>query len=152
MKQLLKVKFCAHSVIDVITNSSTEIFVHSEHCIEPAKELLNELLYLEGSNKKCDDIFEISLEYDKSNIEEIFDYYVDNDEYPEISEIEDKNKFMNDILNGNIDAPGWYDFNFFRYHIQTHIVIKSKDEKYNNLLYLLEKLLYSPNYYEHSSN
>jgi len=55
-------KIPVHSVIDIITNSSSEIFCNSEKSIEPAKDLINEMLRLMGSDKTCDDIFEISLE------------------------------------------------------------------------------------------
>ena len=56
-----KFKLNVHSVIDLITNSSTEMFVDYSGSIEPVKELVNEFLKAEGSTLHCDDIFEIKL-------------------------------------------------------------------------------------------
>jgi len=51
-----------HSTVAIITNSSTEIFVEAtENTIENVKNLINALLSLAGSDKKCDDLFDIKL-------------------------------------------------------------------------------------------
>ena len=55
-----------HSVVAPITNSSTEIFVEAtENTIENVKKLINALLSLGGSDKKCDDLFDIKLHVNK---------------------------------------------------------------------------------------
>lgn len=47
---------------DIITNSSSEVYcVYSEEGINRIKELVNSILEVAGSDKKCDDLFEISL-------------------------------------------------------------------------------------------
>jgi len=55
-------KLSVHSVIDLITNSSTEIFVDFSNSIKPVKELVNEFLKVQESDKTCDDIFDIRIE------------------------------------------------------------------------------------------
>lgn len=52
-------KLKTHSIIDVITNSSTEIFISSNNkTIEVAKEFINSLLKATGSKKEADDLFD----------------------------------------------------------------------------------------------
>lgn len=55
-----KIKF--HSIIDLITNSSTEMFMDYSESVEPCKEMINEMLIACGIDKTCDDIFDIRLE------------------------------------------------------------------------------------------
>jgi len=142
------VKINIHSIIDLITNSSTEIFVHSDNCVKPVKELLDEFLRLEGSNKKCDDLFDIFLEhkYYKDNL--TYCLKVENFSLEKIQEIFD-------ILNNKLKKPEWWFENkvenIVNYHSQSFLVVKSKDKKYEYLLNLLNKFLYSPYYYEYSS-
>ena len=50
-----------HSFIDVITNSSTEIFIDYSRSIRPCKEMINEMLKTFGVEQSCDDIFEVKL-------------------------------------------------------------------------------------------
>jgi len=57
-------KLGIHSFIDVITNSSTEMFVDQSKCLQPCKDMINEMLAAFDVNKTCDDIFDISLEND----------------------------------------------------------------------------------------
>ena len=125
MKQLATVKIPIHSLIDLITNSSTEIFVHSSASIEPAKAILNELLKLSGSQETCDDVFEISLEYSE------YETYEDDEE-------DDDNE-----VNEN-DEKETYD-------TESYLLIKSKDPKYNLIVEQLKTFLYSPDWYEHSN-
>ena len=51
-----------HSVIDLITNSSTEIFINcNKDTIETAKNFVNVMLEAAGSNKTADDLFEFQI-------------------------------------------------------------------------------------------
>ena len=51
-----------HSVIDLITNSSTELFIDYSGSIDHIKELVNYVLKMDGQLKlTCDDIFEIKI-------------------------------------------------------------------------------------------
>ena len=57
----MKFKVKVHSVIDLITNSSTEMFVDYSDSLEHIKELVDEILHLQGSTFRCDDVFEIKV-------------------------------------------------------------------------------------------
>jgi len=51
-----------HSFIDVITNSSTEIYVRaSQSSIDSVKKLVNSLLAFAGNKQTADDLFEFKL-------------------------------------------------------------------------------------------
>jgi len=154
MKQQETVKLLVHSFIDLITNSSTEIFVHSKDSLKPAKELLTEFLKISGSDKTFDEVFEITLKLDSDNIREYMSYYLDDFEKKELGlddllyeEQNDKiHKIINEIMSGERKFKFQDD-----YHIQTYIEIKSKDSKYDVFIKQLESFLYSPEWYEHSN-
>ena len=58
-----------NSMTDVITNSSTSVFVvYAEHNIDSIKELVNSILAIDG-RYTFDDLFNISLEFDYDVIE-----------------------------------------------------------------------------------
>jgi len=83
MKQII---IPVHSFIDVITNSSTEIFVNvTNNTIQYAKDLINTILKESGSDKTADDLYEFSFKdddyYNKDNIMKEYEY--DEDEYNE---------------------------------------------------------------------
>jgi hypothetical protein len=131
------IKIPMHSVIDLITNSSTEIFVYSENSLEPAKELINEILKLQGVDQTCDDLFELSVEMSDYGLEQYLEYeQYDQDDL----DVEETKK---QIEAGNI--PDWFE----KYHVETFLVIKPKDEKYAKLAELLKKFLYSSEHEEH---
>ena len=72
-----------HSVVDVITNSSSEIYVEAtEHTIDNVKELVDNLFSLAGSPLKCDDVFDITLKNRNAPEEPDEDYW--DDPYPEV--------------------------------------------------------------------
>lgn len=71
-----------HSTVAIITNSSTEIYVEAtESTITNVKNLINALLSLAGSDKRCDDFFDIKLD----NQNEDYDPDYPADGYPEVS-------------------------------------------------------------------
>lgn len=108
-----KITIKIHSFIDIITNSSTEIFIQATNAtIKNIKSLIDSVLVISGSTMKCDDIFDISLKSehpygnDYEEIEEQDDYY--SDEYvmvisakPKIEgkEADDASKILSNITN-----------------------------------------------------
>jgi len=56
----LKIKF--HSFIDLITNSSTEMFADYSKSVEPLKEMINEMFKVCGIEETCDEVFVIELD------------------------------------------------------------------------------------------
>ena len=79
-------KFKIHSFIDLITNSSTEIFADYSNSVEPLKEMINEMFKICGIEKTCDDVLVIELDNEYDNempstlnihaIESKYDYLV----------------------------------------------------------------------------
>lgn len=71
------------SISDLITNSSTEVFVvYDESNIKSIKELVNAILSLSGTDKTFDDYFEISLDIDYDSVVNALDYlerYIDDE-------------------------------------------------------------------------
>ena len=153
------IKIPVHSLIDIITNSSTEIYVTSESSVEPAKLLLQELLNLEHSNKTVDEVFTISVSVDMENLADVLSDQMeeyDEDTYKELG-LEDKGwresidiieKYVKDIQDGIIERPDYFDnlIDDNEIFTQTYLVVKSNDPKYDHFLELLEKFLYSPEY------
>jgi hypothetical protein len=67
----LKVKI--HSLIDVITNSSTEMYlVMGNDAIDGMYEIINEVLKIGGSDKRAEDLFTITINRDWCRVGERF--------------------------------------------------------------------------------
>lgn len=83
------------SVSDIITNSSTEVFmIYDEAAFKSIKELVNAILALGNNDKTFDDLFEI-----KASVSEYF-----FEEYPEY-----EGKDENEILEKAREADKWKD-------------------------------------------
>lgn len=67
-----------HSVIDLITNSSTEIYTNSGS-IESIKEFINELLAEAGSLKTADDLYTFKIKASPGNLDSALDSFYDED-------------------------------------------------------------------------
>jgi len=159
MKQQEMVKIQVHSMIDLITNSSSEIFVDSENSLKPAKELLQELLKINGSDKKVNEVFEISIELDRNDIESyLMDSceYEDEDLYEElglaqISDYKKRSKHAEKIAQEIVDGKRpMIESNDGR-PINSYLKVVSKDTAYDKFLVILTKLLYSPEHQEWSN-
>lgn len=145
MKQQEMVKIPMHSLIDLITNSSTEIFVHSEKSLQACKDLINEFLKTLNSELTCDDIFELSVEPEKytiDNYKERIEWEFEDEDY------EQKIQMVDQYLAGDIEKPDWWE----DYHLETFLILKPKDKKYKKLAELFKQFLYSGDYFEHSSD
>jgi hypothetical protein len=60
----IKLAIPVHSFVDLITNSSSEIFTSAtESTLTAAKEIINGILKAAGSKKTSDALFDISLNY-----------------------------------------------------------------------------------------
>lgn len=99
--QQLRIKY--HSFIDIITNSSTEIYVSvGDWSVKTVKDLVNGMLKIAKSDKTCDDLFEISINNYRCEEwilgEQVYDYFVESnkmtrDEYKVLTDDEKLNKF-----------------------------------------------------------
>jgi hypothetical protein len=114
------IRFNLHSIIDVITNSSTEIYTFARSdAVEKSYELLNEILKVSGSDKKAEDLFNVRIEPDDDIIcdwfdgieDEIDDFNISDEEkvilkkYFEIEGYEEQSKYyeenVKDIILSN---------------------------------------------------
>ena len=73
------IKINIHSLIDVITNSSTEIFVNSHaNTIKYFKELIEDLMKCMNVEGKAEDYFELYIDEDSIETEDEDDYKIKN--------------------------------------------------------------------------
>ncbi len=82
------------SINDVITNSSTEIYQEAtEYTIKAVKEIINVILKIGGSDKSCDDLFTVSINYEnmlEDYFESIYDYNISEEQIKVIDEIRNR--------------------------------------------------------------
>lgn len=98
-----------HSAVDVITNSSTVIYTYEWGCEEPVKRLIDEVLRLQGSDKKWSDVFCIGVFCSENDyVGRIHDWEELEDAPVDRSERKDwvKSKIIS-VLKGEIDRPKW---------------------------------------------
>jgi len=150
---MIKVKI--HSVVDVITNSSTVIYTYQDS-VKEAKALVQELLNLTGEKDKSpDDVFFYGVFCDD-------DRYLEGDnlpdECPTVDWSSDKRKehqeaqnlwFENlklSIIKGEIEKPGWMDSceDGYDWDPDRYLNLIPKDERYAELGKKIESLLCSP--------
>jgi len=152
-------KLNIHSIIDVITNSSTVIYTYQNN-IKEAKELLQEILDLMGEDKKVNDLFNITtflddIEYYTNYLEELEEDDVELPEnYPTEGWKEQKKYIENiieKVLEEEMDKPDWMktaedheDWSGYTY--PTSLYISSKEEKYNTLIEKALAFLNSPDH------
>ena len=131
------IKFKVHSVIDVITNSSTEIYSWYDGSVSACKEMINEFIKTFGiEDKTADDIFYIDVFLDS------YDYtdFMDKD----TKEIE---QMIKDVLCGKIKKPqGFIDAEKSYNKNGNYFYIEPKSEDYKSLVDAIKKLLNSPTY------
>lgn len=137
-------KIKIHSVVDVITNSSTTIYTYSDGSLEPLKELINEILLVFERPEKFDDILVAGVffeDYYKYSESKYFPKDIDVDDYDKYIE-----NLIKDILMGNIEKPSWMikiEEDADDYRPGTFLTIIAKDPKYNKLIFKLLQFLYS---------
>jgi hypothetical protein len=132
-----------HSIVDVITNSSTVIYTYQDNSIEPAKELVNEMLKLSGiTDKTADDVFYYTVLYE---LNLLCDLYHENRD-PEYKDTYDKiDSYIRDCIQNN-DIPDWMiptDSDDSLRSIELYIT--AKEPQYQDLADKLLKFLNSPN-------
>lgn len=70
--------FKLQSLNDVVTNSSMEVYQEAtEYTVDAVKDIINVILKISGSNKTCDDLFTVSIDYDDM-YDKYFEDYIDN--------------------------------------------------------------------------
>lgn len=143
-------KLNIHSIVDLITNSSTVIFTYQDSETQ-AKELLQEILKLSGVETPVDELFYFGVfleDFDKYS-----DYIDDNDVelkgYPE--KWKEQNAYLEnmiqEIMRGDIKRPKWFDEveDDYEYLAPSRsLYITAKDDKHKPLVDKMLKFLNSP--------
>ena len=58
-------KFKLQSLNDVVTNSSMEVYQEAtQYTVDAVKDIINVILKISGSDKSCDDLFTVSINYE----------------------------------------------------------------------------------------
>lgn len=69
-------KFYLQSFNDIVTNSSMEVYQEAtDYTVNSIKEIIDTILKIAQSDKKCDDLFTITIDYDEM-YDEYFDRYI----------------------------------------------------------------------------
>ena len=147
-------KIKIHSIVDVITNSSTVIYTYQNSSSE-ATALLQEILTLLGETRKVDELF-----YINEFLSKIYYYskYLDELEdvpegYPNNSDGKKRDDWVsdriNDVLIGKISKPKWMieaedHENPSGFCRDLDLCILAREEKYKELAYKMIKFLNSP--------
>ena len=145
------IKSIFHSVVDVITNSSTVIYTY-QNSVDEAKELVQEVLKLSGvTDKTSEDIFFYGVFCENDTYLEF-----DSEEIPEFEgSYEEKRKWLDDlivsILKGEIERPSWMisaenESYFGGWVPSSYLYLMPKEEKYRELGEKIKRLLCSPSF------
>ena len=140
-----------HSMTDLITNSSTVIYTYSGASLNACREMVDEIFRVLGVDKKCDDVFTLSLTSDLESYEicdgdpgDAPDEYVSDGEL-----IESKvDELLNQIRNG-LTPPAWLDKIVERinnqrdYPLETTLIVTPKLPEFEKLAKLISQFLYS---------
>lgn len=128
-----------HSFIDVITNSSTSVYVgcHS-NTVKFAKDLVNDLLKAAGSEKNADDVFIFSIQADfecehNKIYNNLSEYY--EDEELEGLDYTSKNKLAKSIfdkmISGEIEQHNGWGNNYDDYDTRTLLITSKTDDQFS---------------------
>lgn len=157
---LKTIKVHIHSVVDLITNSSTTVFIYRDS-VEEVKELVQEMLNLcDIKDKTPDDIFYYGV---FPNFDNYFSLIDDGDvEPPEgmpvidaeyrTPEREKQKEARNEwiealklsVMRGEIKEPDWFEaasLNYDDFPIDTYLHLVPRDEKYTKFAEKVEALL-----------
>lgn len=128
-----------HSVVDVITNSSTTIYTHQDS-VKETKELVQEILNIAGiTDKTPDDIFYYGVFADEYR-------YLDQepDEMPEAHQDEWLEQIQVAVMKGEIPKPRWMQNVENDYEGgNTELVLVPRDERFSKLAKRVKSLLNS---------
>ena len=100
-----------HSIVDLITNSSTTVFiVAKESTIKAVKELIDQLLELGGCRQRADDLFSFKLECDRYQ-DWLSEETMANTDYDESLGWKERNVICKEALAqvlASEDKPDWF--------------------------------------------
>jgi len=163
-----EIKLKLHSIVDLITNSSTVIYTYSHGCDVVLEKLFNELRDVFNIKESINDMFYISTLCDDDGYYSYLSEKLDNDDWEnkelEISEellliLKDENadwkalsnavnEAKEDVKYNRTEKPKWMheaekDSGWDGFASSTYINIIPKEEKYEKVATLFYNLIYS---------
>jgi hypothetical protein len=155
-----RIMITIHSITDLITNSSTTIYTHSDRSPKTMVDMIDGIFRVFGIDKKCDDVFDLSVELrDAEDISErVIDYLCDEpstvpeDFYDQDVDEDLLNKLdnlYNDIYENDTKKPDWLVaaekaiIDNMDYVPSTVLQITAKQPEYEELCDLITSFLYS---------
>ena len=138
-----------HSAVDVITNSSTTIYTYEWGCEGPAQQLIDEVLRLQGSDKKWSDVVYMGVFCSED------DYIYRTDDWDDVPNAPENRNERRDwiksqiisVMKGEIDRPEWMsrveddDHGGDGYPPKSRLTILVKDEQYADLAKYIKSLV-----------
>lgn len=95
-------KFRLQSLNDVVTNSSMEVYQEAtQYTVDAVKDIINVILKISGSDKSCDDLFTVSINYEDM-LESYFEDILDK------SDIDEEYLGMIEEIRSRQDDSGWF--------------------------------------------
>ena len=143
----MKLQIKIHSIVDVITNSSTVIYTQAnESTIEGVKEIANTLLKIGNANLTADDLF--TFELVDPDIKPYREYEI-RVEFS--SQIKDwsflssarKDEMVEEKYNEYLamdEKPEWWERNSYDDYYDIDLVVKAKDENNEKVASILSDL------------
>jgi len=140
---MFKIKI--HSVVDIITNSSTVIYTWHDDCVQPVKEMITEFLKVFDIDKKVEDLFYVGVFLEDTFMYDEVQEMMDDPIELSTEIIEDT---MKKVISGEIERPNWMvqADNYENYNGMTYstaIYIEAKDPKYKALGDKIKKIIYA---------
>ena len=158
----MKVTIPFHSVVDVITNSSTVIFTWAASSAESmVRDLVNEILQKAGSDRVFEDLYTVKVVLYPGSLESALDSVLEQAEDPDERDADARLQALYDIDNADYPADDWktrYDalleymadnyspdeldnhHNYYDFPLETGIVIESIDGSDSNVDNILSNL------------
>lgn len=95
-------KFRLQSLNDVVTNSSMEVYQEAtQYTVDAVRDIINVILKIGGSDKSCDDLFTVSINYEDM-LESYFEDILDK------SDIDEEYLGMIEEIRSRKDDSGWF--------------------------------------------
>lgn len=133
----IDIKILIQSVSDIITNSSSEIFmIYTDESVNKVKNLVNAILSSTGVPYRFDNLFSIEPSFDYDNALEKYQFEKDTKGFPTNEELV---KFVKDYDNEHYDDPPLID--------GIMVTPKKDTPEYQEIAKLIEEI---PNMFDHA--
>lgn len=145
-----------HSITDLITNSSTTIYTHSERSLQAAKDMVSSFLSVLAPDKKVEDIFKFVVMFDRGGYDSTIEYLTDysseevdfSDELKSVIDKGEVEKIADEVRQGLIDKPEWMleledSDDWDEYDQDTTLFIIPKSPEYVDIAKKMSEFLYS---------